>query len=312
MMQLDNFALGTYRSCPMKYHWRIERALVKAGYKVIAPEFGSGIHRALEVYYGGDKNNDPPTFKARTSEARMLAIAAFEHYFGPYETDADDKHTVAKGVWLVERYFEHYPNDPMEVIDTEVGAAMEIGGGGGTAILYTARIDLIAEWQSPKGVYGFDHKTTTGPMDKLVAKPNNQFTGYIATLMELYEGVLGFMVNIIGVYKGEKYVKGPKKGLDKEVFMRVPTSRTPAEIKEWKADIIQTVQGIESCMEKGRWPHYDNCNSFNSLCPYIDLCNCPSKDVQERLIEGGVYVVEPWTAFGDEDKQVAEGGLGAS
>jgi hypothetical protein len=266
--------------------------MTKAKGIAIAAEFGSGLHRALETYYGAQMSR----------ESREQAKLDFLSYYAPLYAQgggeaSDDKRTVAKGVAILEQYWKHYDVEPFQVIATEVGGAIELRPN----LIYTSRIDLIVQWDSPRGIYGFDHKSTSA-MDTIVPKPNNQFSGYITTLLEMYENVLGFQVNLIGVFKTEKQKdKYTGQMVPREIFQRVVTSRTPIEVEQWKREVINTVDHINRDIDTGVWSRFDKCKPFrNSMCAYHDLCLCQSIEMQERLIEMGAYVKEPWSAYKDD------------
>jgi len=213
----DNFALDCFRNCPAFYDWRINRGIIKPGAKKTAADFGTSIHLSLEHYY---KNG-------MTDASIAEAIQLFADSFADKQDITDEKRTLAKGLDILSKYFTKYRHEPFNVITTEVGGAMELG-----EYLYTFRIDLAVEWYSPKGVYLFDHKTTSS-LGRMVVKPNNQFTGYTAAGVETYENLLGFMLNSIGVYKTDKTKdKATGKMVEREILVRTPTARTRKEIED--------------------------------------------------------------------------------
>jgi len=293
----DNYAISNFRDCPRKFYYRIERQLVKVGSKALAPEFGTALHIALETYYANNM----------TEASKEQSLLDFVGYYGPIYVasngaEIDDKRTPEKGLDLLLRYYSHYGIEPFEPIATEVGGVIELRRD----LLYTTRIDLAAQWLSPPGVYGFDHKSTS-VMDGIMVKPNNQFTGYISTLMETYENVLGFQMNLIGVFKTDKQKdRYTGKMEPREIFQRISTTRTSKEIAMWKCEILQTVDLIDSCRDMGVWPRWDKCQPYrNARCPYHDLCITQDDEMIERLIELGAYQVEEWSAYkNDNDTEV--------
>lgn len=282
--EFDNYSLSCYRRCPTYYRRRIQEMLVKPTERKTAAEFGVGIH-ALEIYYKG----------GMTEKAKEETLAAFMLHFAPFETEADDKRTVVKGLSILTSYFQRYAEEPFEVVATEVGLAFDIG-----EYIYKGRLDLVVKWLSPPGIYGFDHKTTSD-LDSIVVKPNNQFTGYIAYLNEMFENVHGFMANLIGVYKTDKQKdKSSGKMIERDIFRRYPTTRSPWEVEEWKKGVLQTIHQIEECKECGVWPRYDACKMYRTPCAFLDLCNAGSEEVVQRMIQGGMYEVSPWEAYKEE------------
>ena len=292
----DNFALSCFRNCPTYYDWRIVKGVVKPGAKKTAADFGTCIHMALEHYYSN----------GMTDVAIQEAMELFAKEFVKHQDDADDKRTIGKGLEILANYFKRYKHEAFNVVAIEVGGAVEIG-----AYLYTVRIDLVAEWISPKGIYGFDHKTTSS-LGRMVAKPNNQITGYDFTLKEQYSNVLGFQLNVIGVYKeteemdkGAPKVVSPKTGKliyakkERETLIRMPTSRTLIEIEDWKKETIHLIHQIEECQEKDVWPKHspEFCTAFATRCQYLDLCQAQDKSILKPLLEAEVYLIEAWTPY---------------
>jgi hypothetical protein len=296
--EVDNFAIECYRNCPRFYYWRIERGLVKKKEVTLSAQFGSSIHKALETYYQGGMSD----------EARDRALVTFAEDFKPYETDEDAKRTVVKGVELLGQYFERYHNkEPFAVIATEIGGAFELGD-----YIYRTRIDLLVEWDSPKGIYVIDHKTASD-ISRIIPKPNNQLTGYEYNARLLYEDVHGVLVNVIGTFDSEesidktttvvsektgKLVYARKK---KERFARLTTSRTPQELEEWKQETLLLLRRIEESRVNGVWPRYTSfCGAFRRRCQYIDLCNS-TQEVAEKIVASGEFSYEPWKAYEREE-----------
>lgn len=284
--EVDNFAIQCYRACPKYHYWRIARGIVKPTEKKTAADFGSSIHGALEVFYNG----------GMTQDSIDKAMVYFAEEFAKSEVITDDKRTVVKGLDILGKYFTRYRYEPFNVVATEVGGAFELGEW-----VYRTRIDLVTEWLSPTGIYGFDHKTTSD-MARMVAKPHNAITGYIYNLLEMYENVLGYQMNVIGVYKGEKKRDGNGHMVEREIFMRIPTQRTPPELAQWKKDVLHTLHQMEESYESGTFPMYapEFCSAFRGRCGYLDLCNT-DPDTQERMISGGMYESNPWKPYESED-----------
>lgn len=293
--EVDNYTIDCFRNCPQLYYWRIKRGLVLPSEKKLSLLFGEAVHYGLEEYYKG----------GMTQQAIDDGMVKAVDFFVPYDDHSDEKRTSSNLVSLLGKYFERYRVEPFDVFATEVGGAFELSKD----YIYTSRLDLLVEWKNPKGMYVVDHKTTYD-IGSLIAKPHNQVTGYIATVMEIYENVLGGMINGLGVYKNESVmdknapkVPSPITGKliyqtkARELFIRIPTQRTIKEVEEWKKETLWTLHQIEECEEKNLWPKYsNNCTKFKGKCMFMDLCNAMG-DVAERLIEQGVYVKDEWKAY---------------
>jgi hypothetical protein len=296
--EIDNFSLECYRNCPRFYYWRIERGLTKPKELVLSAQFGSSIHRALETYYKG----------GMTDKAVDKALITFAEDFKPYETEEDKKRTAYRGVEILEQYFERYHGkEPFAVIATEIGGAFEIG-----EYVYHTRIDLIVEWDSPKGIYVVDHKTSS-QVDRIIPKPNNQLTGYEYNARLLYEDVHGTLVNVIGVFESDETIDKTTTVLSektgrlvyakkrKERFVRMTTSRTPMELEEWRRETVALLERIEESRRSGIWPRYTSfCGAFRRKCHYIDLCNS-TPEIAEKIVASGEFSYEPWKAYEREN-----------
>jgi len=284
--EVDNYAIQCYRSCPKYFYWRILRGLVKPGGVKRAADFGAGIHKALEIYYS----------KGMKEESMAEGIVAFATDFEKVESlEEDDKRTVQRGLNILTRYYERYKGEPFNVVATEVGGAFELDSW-----IYRTRIDMVVEWSAPKGIYIFDHKTTSD-MFRVIGKPSNQMSGYIYNASEMYADVLGLMVNVIGVYKTDKSRdKANGKMVEREIFARIPTQRTPPELAEWKVEVLHVLHQMEESMEKGRFPKNspDYCTAYHGKCHYIDL-SLSVPDTAERLIEAA-YQFDPWEPYTKE------------
>jgi hypothetical protein len=289
----DNYALDCYRNCEEYYHYRIAKQIIKAGDIKVAADFGSCIHQSLEHYYK----------EGMTDQA---IVEALEIFTNNYKHDMDEKRTVGKGLEILSNYFLRYRHEPFNVIDPEVGGACEIG-----EYLYTVRLDLVVEWANPKGVYGFDHKTTSS-LHRLLVKPNNQITGYIYYLNQVYENILGYMINGIGVYATDEEIdKSVPKVMGKsgklvyakkqrETFVRMPTSRSPIELEQWKKEVLQTIHQIEDSTSRNIWvkhsPHY--CTAYRGKCQYLDLCLAQDPEsILQPLLAAGIYEVKAWVPY---------------
>jgi hypothetical protein len=289
----DNFSLDCFRNCPQYYWCRIVKGIVKPGARRTPIDFGIIIHSCLEHYYKEGMTDQS------IKEALEMAGRDFK------EDPADEKHTIGKLLEILGKYFSRYRHEPFNVISTEVGGVVELG-----KCLYSFRIDLTVEWMNPKGVYGWDHKSTSWPLSSLLPNPNNQITGYDYALKEHYENVVGFMVNGIGVYKETEVmdknapkIKG-KSGRDvyqkteKEIFRRIPTTRTPPQLKQWKEETLHLIHQIEECHEKKVWPRFTRfCTAFNSKCMYLDLCQSQDMEIIDPMIASGIYVVDRWEPY---------------
>jgi len=290
----DHSSLDCFRDCPQYYDFRVNHGLIKSGTRMTSADFGTWIHKALENYYK----------EGMTDQSIMESMEIFKKGF--IDDPTDNKRTMMKGLELLGKYFSRYRHEPFNVIATEIGGAIEIDH-----YMYSFRIDLTTEWLNPKGVYGIDTKTTSS-MGRIISKPNNQVSGYDHILKLHYENVLGFIINAIGVYQSDEEmdknapkVKSVKSGKmiyqkkEREVLLRLPTSRTPVETKRWIDSVIHTIHMIEKCHESGVWPDYTKfCTAYASKCQFLDLCQAQDRyEMIQPLIDAGVYEVKYWMPY---------------
>jgi hypothetical protein len=286
----DNLTLDCFRGCPQYYEWRIEKGLIKSGGNRIDLDFGIAVHNALETYYK----------TGMTDQSIADAIEGFIEEFSPKQIPEEEKKTLQKGIEVLIQYYGTYRREPFNVVETEVGFTIEIGG-----YLYSGRIDLIEERFSPKGIEGMDHKTSSA-LHRMITKPHNAITGYLLALHEHYENVTGFVLNAIGIYQTDKKInKATGQKEEREILVRMPTSRTPHELETWKEEVIQLIHLIETCSQNKNFPKTapNQCLAFRG-CPYRDLCIAQDKEIYLPLVEGGVYEVSHWKPF----EEIGEGG----
>ncbi len=304
--KIDNFVIDTYRQCPRLHYWRIQRNLIHPSERKTAAEFGAAFHLGMDTYYGGDPTRG---VGGMSKEAASLAMEKAVEYFQPFETEGDEKRTSVRLLVILDKYFTRFAHEPFNVVATEIGGVAELDSNW----LYAGRLDLIVEWQAPRGIYIIDHKTTYD-INSLIARPHNQLTGYIFMATEMWENVLGGMINGIGTYASDEVmdktlpkVPSPKTGKPiyamkaREFFLRIPTQRSMEELKEWKREVLWVLHQVEESLENGVWPKHapDVCVKYKGRCGYLDLCNTDT-DTAERMIEAGLYIVKPWEAYHDE------------
>jgi len=218
----------------------------------------------LETYYKGMKEN----FRSANTEREELignSYEAFqkgmkeekEEYTRPeyYELD------YARGLKLLQGYFEKYSVENFEVVDVEFPLEYTFPSGD----KFTGTIDLKVK-QNGK-YYIVDHKTTGWSMSSLGRSlgVSDQATGYIFMNNIAYPKtpVAGVIFNILrnvkSVYEyGRLLVVKPPRDL--EVF------------KYDAADILQEISEKISNLDT-RWiKNTYACFSFGRPCPYLDLC----------------------------------------
>jgi hypothetical protein len=118
-------------------------------------------------------------------------------------------------------------------------------------------------------------------------------------LQQLFENVVGFMINGIGVYKSDLEVdKTTRKKVPRNNFPRFPTARTQLEIDQWKRETLHLIKMIESCEQSGVWPRYapNFCTAYKK-CMFRDICLAQDESIIAPLVDGGIYVINPWVPY---------------
>jgi len=279
----DYTTLDTFLQCRRKYYWMMVRHLrpkVTSIYLI----FGQHMHSALAEYYRSGLD---------------AAITIWRETFK--DREGEELRTSANGEKLLRGYAEVYRNEPFKIVEIggkpaiEIGFVIPIGN-----ILYAGRIDALVQWGGDLVV--LEHKTTSR-IDSGYFKqfnPDMQIDGYIYGA-ENYSGkkCFGAVVNALEVWKDVKRVSDKTKRLE-DHYARNPENRNPTQLSDFASQVQRIIIDVGNCEQAGtslgKDAFYQNkhqCRSYNSDCPYKDLCMYGES---ERLIESS-YVVEKWEPY---------------
>jgi len=307
-MLIDNYALSTFQTCPIKYKLRIVDGWTGKG-KSAALGFGGAFHDGLAAWY-----------RTHDREAGLAAIEAA----WPMGMPSEDYRTLTKCLTTFKEYVREYPDETFQIIgypdspmvectfnlDTGmylncygcgrqwdgtievVGRSVIVEGDsaclgcGGTLepVEWGGIFDGLIEFAGT--IYVFEHKTTSvlGGYYFNQFKPNQQVTGYVWAGGQLGgKQVGGAMINAIGVYKAGK-----------TKFERRITSRSPHEIAEWLRNVRNSCQQIKDCERRGVWPMYTHSCSMYSGCEFHSIHELGTEIERAKLLEQN-FIQDTWS-----------------
>ena len=146
MIILDNSRVATFCACPRAYYLRYVKNLVRNERSSTAADFGTCIHKFLELFYSGKEVN----------ESMKSAIEEYNKLIGE-----DEFYTIERLEEACSSYVEQWREEDLEPIYVETYFTIPLD----YELLFEGRIDLIA--RSKTGMtYVIDHKTTKRSADK--------------------------------------------------------------------------------------------------------------------------------------------------
>lgn len=311
-LKIDYSSLALYRTCPRKFFYRYV-----LGHDAPEPSdalaFGTAIHEGLGDWHGNIPGNTP------THETRELCESAPEptmcahcHALARYKALAEtlpinainpeEKRSVQFGETLLKAYIDTYNRDPFYGFKPLVGKdglptvelALEapMYEDSENTIIYNGRCDMAAELPDGR-IAAIEHKTAYRVGQDFVnqIKPNDQITGYLWLISNN-----GYPTCRTSIWNGLQ-TGAPKKLIDDPAscFVRVETSRTEAEIAEWKREVIDSCMDIIRDIKREYFRRGDApkcCTQYFSHCTFADVCNS-TVDMRRRLLDGS-YPLRPW------------------
>ena len=276
--EFDYTMMSDYQRCQRMFDMRHNRGLVNKTARFTAPEFGQGIHTALDSWYQ-DQDVDK-------------AIDLFKDAFKEDETD--DKRTHAMGAWIIRNYHEKYRDQPLKLLASEQHFELPMPNGN----KLIGKIDKVVEQAGV--VWIMDHKTTSslGPRYFDMAEPNLQFPGYVWAARQLgYSKCQGVLVDAILVAKGLLQASSRARLTP---LARFDSYIDDTKLKEWKnvaRAIQQDVARSEMQGARGWTPNFASCTYYGE-CAYRRVCK-EDEDIRERIIQAD-YRVEFWDPRGEK------------
>jgi hypothetical protein len=302
VVKINFSSLSVIQECGRKADYSLIRKL-KSRSSSPALVFGTGIHKALEVFYSAprERRKMPRDFEenaalmayghaAPSDELLYACISAFVAQNEPLRALPDtDKRSLASGVWMLTHYFKAYIDDPWEVFVDDKGPVTErrceavLFEDEKLKIILHGTIDVVLRNAQNGAVLPADHKTSSIVGNDFYnrLKPNAQYTAYFWLAKEVL-GIQGdgFLVNCLEVKAKPLTARGgPPK------FPRQVTDRTEADIAEFKQQVVSYTKQFLSWREENFYPQgsVSICANYGG-CQYLDVCRAP-ESIRETIIE---------------------------
>lgn len=302
-MKIDNFALTTFESCPLKFKERIVEGWTSKR-KTAALGFGGALHEGLAEWY---RTHD---------KAKAVSVI---HAVWPQNVPSEDWRTEAKCIQTMVDYIKRYPSETFHVVGAPDNPLIEItftldtglrlscpdcgptvGAWAGRYVVvdnhvtlvdahdcccncgrelerieYGGIFDGLVEFSG--SVYILEHKTTSmmGSYYFNQFKPNNQVSGYVwaAGLMS-GQRVGGAIINAIGIYKASA-----------TKFEREITTRSPDAVAEWLNNLHWKCEMIQEAQRTGRWPMFTQSCTQYGLCEFHSVHVLNTQNERDKMLD---------------------------
>lgn len=298
-----NFSsLSLMQECWRKAEYSLVRKL-RSNLEGAATLFGSAVHKALEVYYSGERTERilPSDYK---STMEMIGVGQWNEEWAEFlvfrsarafvlkaqalsSLPDTDKHSIHTGVWILRHYFERYLDDEYTIVRDAKGPIVErsftmnLFNEPTFSIDMFGTIDFVMRSELTGAILIGDHKTTSSLYDFYdMINPNFQYTAYLLAGRE----VLGFDTDSFLVNAIQKKAVPKRATTGGPDFARQITNRTEADYQELKDAIMLNVSIFQANMEAGTWPMTapGPCSKYGG-CTYREVCAAP-KQLKENVI----------------------------
>jgi hypothetical protein len=321
----DNHQLQTARACPLKWHFRHNLGLVQGGGSYLNPalEYGVYMHKALDYLW--EHKEILGALDIWTKEYTPV-LAQYD----PMDPTVD-KHSLQVGGDMLTSYWSYWKEsiEAMELLACEQYFAIDLemneersecpdcqnlvdmpdvkvqnpdcvychGTGYYYGPFYCGVVDKVFIDHRSGQVVGMDHKTTSMLTGALISafKISQQFRGYVFFLKRHSK-----WADRCGEYFYFDMLlkKRTKYNADNMPFYRDTVLAQDPFLDEWEDDMRRHVREVQRMREEYNNQHLtprqngDNCNSFNRLCQYYDLCSLP-REMRDTTLEQ-LYDIDHW------------------
>jgi hypothetical protein len=297
LVRINSSSLGVIQECLRKSQYLLHRNLVPET-ESAATLFGSAIHKALEVFYGGtvEERILPPyndmellAFGHATPDSLIpRAIYAFAKKAEPLSAlPPENKRSISNGVWILWNYFKAYLDDPYIAYVDEFGPFVERGftfdlyEDENLIIEYFGTIDLVMKHLTTGNLLVCDHKTSSVVGNDFYnrIRPNSQYTGYLMGARGNGINTNDFMVNCLEVKAKPKTARGSAPNFPRQI-----TNRSEEDFAEFRETVIFYVKSYLTAIRTGTWPiSHTNACAMYAGCTYLSICGAP-KNLRENII----------------------------
>lgn len=266
---IDASSISKFNRCPACYLFERQLGLQPVESSMIAPDFGTAIHRALPYCYDGTIDKAMEEFRAEWAK------------LGYTPDKEDDKRNVERAEAMLQNFalqregkicpysileFPISANTTSEISKNEIPFLIDIGGDLPAA----GRIDVAVEWRSTKDLWALDYKTASEISGRYFKSFENAPQSILYTLaMSQIAGrrAKGMIIEAIRV--------SPKNAELQLNFVYV----NDEQISSFLRLANNTAQSIMKCNEAKTWPkNFTGCSSYTmfgqpgSNCPYSSMC----------------------------------------
>jgi hypothetical protein len=299
-VKINFSSLDIIQTCMRKARFALSSNFSSAS-EAPALVFGTGVHKALEVWYCAPRENRKHgSVKCDDAHAAMLTGNSFEEHncarcaamlafitATKVLSDTDGARSPESGVNILNNYFDVYLDDPYEILYVdgkpmcEITASAVIYSDDDLEIEFFGTIDSVLRNRETSEVIICDHKTTSSLGKDFFnrIKPNFQYAGYwLLARQALGLDPKQFMVNGIQVAK------------TKQELSRQFTSISDEEIEELKSSLIWGVRNYLKCEASGIWPMSapTACSQWGG-CQFKKICEMP-KAIHQAILEAEFVV----------------------
>lgn len=279
----DSTQIKTYITCPFRYYLRFVNGLVQKDQQIFHLEFGQRVHAMLEAMYLRLKNNQP------------ASTINLDELIGDYQAPEGECDKTREGaIGMSKAYYRKWfaSDKKMKILDVEQVRHLDIGGHD-----FVVKLDTEVEMSDNK--YSLEHKTTKLPIrynyfDNYFL--DQQLSAQTAAMKDIYGSCSGVILNILALKMYKRKTKDRAIGLNYE-FQRSIIDKTPTEIEDWRINTEKWIDRIEEDKSKGFFNKVltnTGCMSYNSKCPYANICKCSKgMDVEEQIIENMYDFINP-------------------
>jgi len=304
---IDNSIMDEWNECPTQWHYRflLNRT---AAFTKPALNFGTAIHLGLAEH-------------AKGTEIAKIFELLYTH-FSKNPQPPDDHRSPGHAVETLNRYFEHYKDEPLKPLQTSEGLFVEFpfafklftafapkqsnNANEEIPIYFCGKIDLAFE-KPDHSKWVVDRKTTfqLGTQFSYEMKATPQMRGYCWAFKRAFgELPQGYIVDAIRTSVptqkclDDSLVTGNTKALDKwweTQFYREPFYINQEEIDEWEKNTITLIEELLWHYSRGFIPMKRKwCVNKYGRCQFYDVCTLPA--VQRPLmLLSNMFIEDSWT-----------------